>query len=84
MVGQLPTSFIKIDYKQNKEENMKIAVELDNDDLKVLIRQLRAKCEYDDRKYPNNENNSPRAHRLLDYLTERRETLLQYIHGVIK
>lgn len=63
---------------------MKIAVELDNDDLKVLIRLLRAKCEYDDRKYPNNENNSPRAHRLLDYLTERRETLLQHIHSVVK
>ena len=63
---------------------MKIAVELDNDDLKVLIRQLRAKCEYDDRRYPNNENNCPRAHRLLYYLTERRETLLQHIHSVIK
>lgn len=55
---------------------MKIKVELDNNDLKLLIKLLKLKCSYDDKKYPENVgNNSPRAHKLLETLEKTKEVL---------
>ena len=55
---------------------MKIKVELDRNDLKLLINQLKLKCSYDDKKYPENVgNNSPRAHKLLETLEKAKEVL---------
>lgn len=55
---------------------MKIRLELDSNDLKLLINQLKLKCSYDDKKYPDNiGHNSPRAHKLLEMLLQAKESL---------
>lgn len=55
---------------------MKIKVELDSNDLKLLIKLLKLKCSYDDKKYPENiGNNSPRAHKLLETFEKAKEVL---------
>lgn len=55
---------------------MKIRIELESNDLKLLINQLKLKCSYDDKRYPENVgHNSPRAHKLLEKLEKAKKAI---------